>query len=150
MRRYDWMVAVALAMVGGTAVVAGWQLDFWPANLGPGAGFLPVSLGAILTVLCLGIALVEFVSAGNADPEPRGLAKPFRAALLFIAYIVALEYLGFFISTVFFVGAYLWWVETRNLRSTIVTSITVAVSIHLLFAGLLNVELPRGVIEWNF
>ena len=150
MRQYDWMIAVALAMVGATAVVAGWHLDFWPANLGPGAGFLPVSLGAILTVLCLGIALVEFVSAGRTAPQPRSFAKPFRAALSFIAYIVALEYLGFVISTVFFMGTYLWWVETRNLRSTIVTSIAVTVSIYFLFAGLLNVELPRGVIEWNF
>lgn len=144
------MVAVVLAMVGATAVVAGWPLDFWPSNLGPGAGFLPVSLGAILTVLCIGIALVEFRSAGKADPEPRSFAKPFRAAVLFMAYIGALEFLGFVISTVLFVGSYLWWVEARRLRTMIVTSITVGVSIHLLFSELLNVRLPRGVIEWNF
>ena len=150
MRQFDWMVAVALAMVGATAVVAGWPLDFWPSNLGPGAGFLPVTLGAILTVLCLGIALVELRSADRDDPEPRSFAKPVRAAVLFIAYIVALEFLGFVISTALFVGSYLWWVETRRVRSTIVTSIAVTASIHLLFSGLLNVELPRGVIEWNF
>lgn len=150
MKQYNWMVAVALAMVGATAIVAGWPLDFWPANLGPGAGFLPVSLGAILTVLCLAIALVEFRSAGKADPEPRSFAKPFRAAALFIAYIVVLDFLGFFLSTVLFLGSYLWWVEARRIRSMIVTSLTVAVTIHLLFSVLLNVELPRGAIEWNF
>ena len=150
MRRYDWMVAVALAVVGATAVVAGWPLDFWPAELGPGAGFLPVSLGATLTVLCIGIAVAEFRTAGKADPEPRRFAKPFRAAVLFMAYIATLEFLGFLISTVLFVGSYLWWVEDRRIRTMIVTSVTVGVCVHLLFSELLNVQLPRGAIEWNY
>lgn len=150
MNQYNWMVAVVLAVIGAVAVVAGWPLEFWPANLGPGAGFLPVSLGAILTVLGVAIALVEFRSAGKADSEPRGFAKPFRAAALFIAYIVVLEFLGFFLSTVLFLGSYLWWVEARRIRSIIVTSLTVAVTIHLLFSGLLNVELPHGATEWSF
>ena len=92
-------------------------------NLGgfhnPGPGFLPFITGVILT----GLSLVVFIQSGRAGEQAR--RKPFlvnrqrawKATLTLIAllvYAVAMNYLGFLVSTTLFLAFLLWAVEPQR------------------------------------
>ena len=149
MKHVNWIVAVALASFGVTAIIAALPLDFWPARFGPGEGFLPIVLGTALSVLCLGIAVVDWrrKNATNAEAEPFNLTKPVKATLAFIVYIICFGFLGFVGSTAIFMMIYLLWVEARTLRLALTLSFTVTVVTYVVFVEFLGVDLPLGVLE---
>jgi putative tricarboxylic transport membrane protein len=150
MRHVNWMVAVALASFGITAMVAAWSLEFWPDRFGPGEGFLPVVLGVVLAVLCLGIAIFDWRNkdADDADvAEALNLSKPVRATISFVVYIICFGFLGFIVSTVIFMIIYLLWVEARSLRLAVGVSLSVTVVTYIIFIEFLGVDLPFGVFE---
>ena len=149
MKHLNWMVAVALSAIGVIAAVATWHMEFWPPHLGPGAGFLPVSLGVILALLGLGIAVTDWRSRSSDVDESLNLAKPTRAATAFVAYLLVLDFLGFAISTALFLLIYLWWVEKRGTRTTIVSSVAITAATYIVFVELLNVDLPSGAFAWS-
>ncbi len=149
MRHVNWIVAVALASFGITAMAAAWPLDFWPSRFGPGEGFLPVVLGAVLAVLSLGIALQNWRKKNEGKPETESLnlTKPIRAMLIFILYLIIFDFIGFVFSTAIFLTLYIVWVEERRLRQAMTISLAVTVVTYLLFVQFLGVDLPLGVLE---
>ena len=149
MRHVNWIVAVALACFGVTAVIAAFPLDFWPTRFGPGEGFLPVVLGVALAVLCLGIAITDWRNKDESETEERSfnLTKPVKATLAFIVYIICFGYLGFVVSTAIFMIIYLLWVEVRSVRLSLIVSLSVTVVTYVIFVEFLGVDLPLGVVE---
>jgi len=148
MKHVNWIVAAALVAFGITAIIAALPLDFWPARFGPGEGFLPIVLGAVLAILCLGIAVVDWRQRNTvAVEEAFNLIKPVKATLAFIVYIICFGFLGFIVSTAIFMMIYLLWVEVRNLRLAITVSLAVTVMTHVVFVEFLSVDLPPGVLE---
>jgi len=141
----DQLTGAALALVG---VLVAWQS--WQYPMGslaePGPGYLPFALGVALA----GFGALVAIAGGRSpafrwrefDDGPKGLA--ILAGLAFAA--LALERLGYRITIAVLLLYYLGVLERRPWTRTIVLTVIVSLGSHYVFAKLLRVPLPIGVL----
>lgn len=122
-------------------------------NLGtlhkPGPGFIPFWSGVLLGVLTL-IMLIQgmrFHQSSNREEKEKTHWTPviLTLAALFVTIFI-FEYLGFVVSTVFFVGFLFKGVEKKGWLATLVASFALALASHYIFKVLLQAELPKGIV----
>lgn len=66
------------------------------------------------------------------------------ALILSALYIMAISFLGYFVSTIFFMVIFLWFAGVRSWKGGIVFMIVIIPFIYLLFVKALQVVLPTG------
>ncbi len=111
----------------------------------PGAGFWPLVIVLVMAGLGLSLLLHPTPNAPKAAGESRwGKLGISLATLLF--YVVALEALGYLLTTAAMLLMQFRWVEGRPWRSSVTMALTAAVITLILFRVLLKVTLPTGVI----
>jgi putative tricarboxylic transport membrane protein len=119
------------------------------ATFGPGAGFLPFWLGALLAVL----SIILIVDAGRRPGVPAGKSVfPGGRALLTVgaviaglaAYILTLETLGFLVGTALLSAFLLGIVEREKWSTTILVAVLNSAGLYLVFHVLLSVNLPTN------
>jgi hypothetical protein len=66
-----------------------------------------------------------------------------------LLYLPAIEWLGFFLSTILFSGGLLRWLR-MSWRGTVATVLVLVLTVQLLFVQLFKVQLPAGPIGWPF
>lgn len=110
----------------------------------PGPGLWPL----VLSTVVVGSAAVLFVVDDPRDYERwSGRSAMIGAGIVGLAaYIVAFSLLGFAISTALLIGVWLRVFARESWRSTIVLTVAGAVALYLIFAVLLNVPFPEGVL----
>lgn len=133
-----------------------WQslttMDYYIVARGaPGPGFLPfwVSLGVIIVglVLAARALLSPDVDAKNANwPDAIGARR--ITALLggFAAFLLAINILGFVVSSILFLGCTSYLLGMTSMRVLIPVSLAVGVMFHVLFDYLLRISLPEGIL----
>jgi putative tricarboxylic transport membrane protein len=111
----------------------------------PGAGFWPLLIA--LTMVGLGVSLI-LRPTPNTRPETGGSRwGKFGVSLGTLAfYVVALESLGYLLTTAALLFVQFRWVESRSWRSSAAIAILASVISLALFRVLLKVTLPEGVI----
>ena len=67
------------------------------------------------------------------------------AVLLSVLYILAMEFLGYFVSTVVFMALFLWFSGVRSWKGGIFFLAVILPFIYLLFVKALKVLLPSGL-----
>ncbi len=121
----------------------------WGFGLGspksPGAGFWPLVIAVTMAGLGLSLILHPTPNAPKAGGGSRwGKFAISLGTLLF--FVVALEPLGYLLSTAVVLFVQFRWVEGRTWLSTTITSASAAVITLILFRVLLKVTLPLGII----
>ena len=114
----------------------------------PGAGFIPFWSGVAIGVLAL-LMLIQSIWFNKANVTEKAEGKTnWRAITLtlvyFLGYVALLEYLGFIIGTMLFVGVVLKSVEKKGWFVTILVSLGMALASYYVFKVLLQSELPKG------
>jgi putative tricarboxylic transport membrane protein len=116
----------------------------------PRPGFFPFLTGVLLG----GLALVRLAIDMNARGtwEWMKVVLPWKRELpvitgLFI-YAVLMPFLGFLLATFLFVFFLLKWTGSRPWVTAGLTSLVVALLVHLLFRVWLQVQLPEGLISF--
>jgi putative tricarboxylic transport membrane protein len=150
-RKYlDVLSSLVCTGIGITFLVS--SLKYGDLRSGiPNAGFFPFLGGLILTLLSL-IMLISTIKKKEANekvnifPEKRYLKKILILLGSLFAYGMVLEYLGFLISTVFFMLIILRFVELLNWRTIIITSLIISSFSYILFQILLKVQLPHSIL----
>ena len=146
--RYGWLrsdrVAGALLFLLG-AFAAAQSLALPLGSLAePGPGYAPLLLAGLLAALGLAILLLGGASAGLPELDWSELPH----ALLILGggafATLALEPLGYRLSTLALLLFYLGVVERRSLPATLAVSAGMAFGSYSLFATLLKVPLPTG------
>lgn len=143
--RDDHVTGAALALAG---LLIAWQS--WQYPMGsfaePGPGYLPFALGVALA--CFG-ALVAAAGGGSPafrwarfDDAPKAFA--ILAGLAFAA--LALEPLGYRITIAVLLFYYLRVLERRPWIPTLIVTAIVALGTYYVFARLMRVPLPIGVL----
>jgi putative tricarboxylic transport membrane protein len=124
MKRVYQAAALTFVGFGGLIVWESSKLRYY-STLGPGPGFFPLWLGAVMVFLAT-LWLVQ-VSVGPADPVPdgfwpdrRGAVRVLAVALSLVFMTAAMDPLGFRIS-MFLVLAFLLYVLGR--QSVLVTAV---------------------------
>jgi hypothetical protein len=150
MRAASLIANAAWVVLGLAVCVYAVRLRLWDAA-GPGSGFLPFLAGLVVAVAGLGL-LVRGVTARSAAaraPFWSDAAGRTRVALVIVALVamaLLMPRLGFLVAAFGVMTFLLGLTERRRRASSIALAAASSVFIYWLFASLLNVRLPRGLL----
>jgi putative tricarboxylic transport membrane protein len=148
MRNRDLVSSIVWMALGGLFVVGALQQGLMRKGV-PGPGFLPFFSGLALISVSLFVLIPALVQKGKAPdgdffPEPGSLRRLLSALAALFAFGVALEYVGYLITTFLFMFFVARLIEPRGWWSTTLVALLTAVLSYLLFVVLLEVQLPKG------
>lgn len=150
----------ALAVLGAVVVINASGLGLW-ARLGPGPGFFPLVLGALLVVLSLAWLAQEArahrtpAAAQELAPDldiPEESVEPLRprlAAAIVVSLVVLallMPLLGFQLSMLLFLVFHLRVLGKRRWLLTGIVSLVGSFGVFVLFSRVLSVNLPAASI----
>jgi hypothetical protein len=133
-----------LVIVDSIRVGAKWGSDGPRPGTSRSDGHVPLAAGLWIAVATLyrwrKLAGVTFVT--------REQMKPVMAMLLpTIAYIVAIRFIGIYLASAIFIGAFMVWKGRYRLLATSSVALGVPVALFLLFEVWFLVPLPKGPLE---
>jgi putative tricarboxylic transport membrane protein len=126
------------------------SLEFsYTGPAGPGPGFLPLWIGAVMLVLSL-FYIVESVKDkdGAGEPMPRGAALKSVLFVLvsLVLYLVLMPLLGFIAASVLFL--FTLFVRQYAWHTSMGAALVVAFLLVWLFGSVLHVDLPESTFGW--
>jgi len=146
----DRMSSLFWLAVGLMAVYGAIQLGLGRLRQ-PGSGFLPFLAGSFICLMALIVFFQSFFKGKGFQAQIsllwKGLRwhRPLILGFLFVAYILALERIGFLLSTFIILGILFKGLENLPWWKTILLSASASVSSFLLFDTLLKATLPKGI-----
>jgi putative tricarboxylic transport membrane protein len=117
----------------------------------PGSGFLPFLAGSFICLMALIVFFQPFFNEKSVQPKIWDLWKgtiwnrPLILCLLILAYILALEKIGFLLTTFIILGIMFKGAENLSLWKTTLLSALASATAFLLFDTLLKASLPKGI-----
>jgi len=117
----------------------------------PGPGFFPFLAGAILGILSLIVFSRSFKQPSEDTQRAlllissNGL-KMASVIIALILYTLGMSYLGFFFSTLLFLGFLLRYISPQRWTIVVVVSVLGAVISYGVFQYWLDVQLPKGIL----
>ena len=121
----------------------------------PGLGFFPFISGAVLGLL----SIANFLQSGGAPkgtgsgalwPDKGKALKVLITVIALLIYAACLEYLGFLLSTILFLGFLLRLIEPQRWALVIGGSVLISVVSYGVFDMWLKAELPKGLLLQYF
>jgi putative tricarboxylic transport membrane protein len=121
-----------------------------PAQTGFGLGpaFLPFWTGIVLAACGLWLCARAVVDAEATWPSARGFARAVSVLVLFLLYALALQPLGYLISTALFLVIAILLLEPLRLARAFTVGVASAAFLFLIFRVWLRIPLPGGVLGW--
>ena len=155
MRKYNTIISLALIAIGAMGIYMALNFEARGGNVGdPGAAFWPILLccGLIFTSALL---LVQTMIEGKKAAGPEEPLIDYRSAgvhcvfIIFgimIGYAILLYYFGFLIATLVFVVCTMLAMGERRPLWLGLTTVGITGFIYVLFALIMNVVLPKGIL----
>jgi putative tricarboxylic transport membrane protein len=142
-------VALGLAVLGVGSLVLAVGLPQGTEHGGPGTRFLPLLLGGI--VVALGVAVALRPGGPGGEPAAERMAPDGRRRALWtlgaiVAYVLALERLGFLLATAPFLAILLGAYGERRWTVALAVAVAATGATYALFAAWLGVPLPAGLL----
>ncbi len=114
----------------------------------PGSGFFPFLLAIVLALFSL--VLIYQNWARDKSPLPfwqrHNWLRPLLGLIILISYAVLVNSLGFIISTFLFLIIWMALIERLGWKTIFGVSIATTVILFFIFALLLDVPLPKGLL----
>jgi len=149
MRKRDILSSLVWMGVGAAFALAAWQQGLMRRGV-PGPGFLPFFSGLVLAGVSLAVLVPALAGAPDPAAEPSAATPGRRRVLLalvaLVGYGLALEHLGYLLTTLLFMLAMGQLMEARRWGLVGLLAALTAVCSYLLFVVLLEVPLPRGAL----
>lgn len=155
MRKYNTIISMVLIVFGAIGIYISTTFEVRGGNAGdPGAAFWPIMLCCGL-IISSGILLVQCMIQGKKATEPEEPLIDYRSAgvhcvfIIFgimIGYAILLYYVGFIPATLVFVVATMLAMGERRPLWLGLTTVGITGFIYVLFALIMNVVLPKGVL----
>jgi putative tricarboxylic transport membrane protein len=116
----------------------------------PGPGFLPFGLALCLIILSLALFFKSWKENISSTPfwPHRTWLRPLLGVAILIFFALVVEWVGFLITTFFFLIIWMGVIERVRWRTIISVSIGTTAALYLIFALLLDVPLPLGFLKW--
>ena len=148
MRRADQVTGVVVLLFSILLMVGSWQMPA-SATFGPGAGFLPFWLGALLALLSFLLVVNAFRQPAVSGAKPifpsgRTLLRLGAVIAGLTVYILALETLGFLVCTGLLTAYLLGFVEREKWYMTVLVAVLNSAGLYFVFQVLLGVNLPAN------
>ena len=150
MKNRDLVSSIIWMAVGGLFVAGALQQGLMRKGV-PGPGFLPFFSGLALIFVSLFVlipTLTQREKKKNSDffPERDSFRKLLFALVALFAFGIALEYVGYLLSTFLFMFFIARLMEPKGWRTTALLALLTAVLSYVLFVVLLEVQLPKGLL----
>lgn len=149
MRRPDGATLVVAVILAALAVLIWWDAARLP-QAGGYAGVGPADVPRWIAVGLAGLSLwslVEAFRSGKAEREPQDIGPILWIVGGLAAQLALLTTAGFSIATGLLFAATARAFGKRNLAVTVPVGIVFALIVYLLFAGILKLSLPAGLLE---
>jgi putative tricarboxylic transport membrane protein len=151
MQRIHQISALVFLAVSGLMMWESWDLEYY-TPIGPGSGFFPFWLGAVMGGLSL-IWLVQ-VSRKAGKPEERAFFPDPKGRIQIISMIAALvlaallmDLLGYQLSMFLFFLFTLLYIGKQPIWMSLVISVIGSVGVYYLFVTYLDVRLPLSSLS---
>jgi hypothetical protein len=147
MKRFERMAAIVLCAIGAAAAYLALQMGYGSARF-PGPGYLPFWLAVLLLVT----SALYFVSRLGFEAEgwslwgQRAWLRPTLSAVIMLLFTLSMGWLGFFASTFLLFLAWLIVIERERWLVVGAVSVLGTLGAYILFAVLLKVPLPKGLL----
>jgi putative tricarboxylic transport membrane protein len=147
-RREDLVVAGLCLLAAAVTLTESIPRYFGSQGIGPGA--FPTCVAVVLAVCGAGY-LVQAARQGGLAPSvgwPRGeaLRRVVLATASLVLYLLVLPWLGFTLSSAALLIFHFRLLGDYSWRFAVIVGVVAAVLIWFVFAGLLFMSLPRGLI----
>lgn len=146
------VVGVILLIIGIYMTAESFSFPDAIGRSDPGPAFIPLLIGIGLTVGSL-VHLWQRPapdSPNEAYPDRSALLRITAVVTLIVLYAVVLRELGFIATTIVFLAAALYLAHARRLLILLIVPVVTSVGLYLTFTELLNVSMPRGLLEGIF
>jgi putative tricarboxylic transport membrane protein len=152
MRRVYQIASLIFLAFSAYLVFESRQMEYY-ADLGPGPGFFPFWLGALLAMLSI-IWLVQVsIGPGGAIeagfiPDRRGLVRVIAVLVTMALFGWVVDDLGFQLTMLIFLGSLLIALGRQNLIVTAAVALVGSFGVYYVFTNWLDVQLPASSIEF--
>ena len=148
MKNRDLVSSIIWMALGGLFVAGALQQGLMRRGV-PGPGFLPFFSGLALIFVSLFVLIPALgqrgkPESGNFFPERDSFRKIQLALIALFAFGIAMEYVGYLLTTFLFMFFAARLMEPKGWRTTTLVALLAAVVSYLLFVVLLEVQLPTG------
>lgn len=141
-----FLVGVVM-MIDNHRIGAGWAPD------GPESGYFPFRIGVILCIAGV-VVLLRSLFGKERKREIFVQRKKFKLVLLVLLptllYVFAIEFIGIYVASALFVGAFMRVMDKYGWAKTLLISIGTSLVLFWLFEMQFLVPLPKGPLEALF
>ena len=149
MKRVELVAVIGLLLLVGFISFESRQLSFGTFRV-PHTGFFPkilVGLLLLLSLTCLAQTLRAKEPDRRAEKIPaEGWIRIGATLATLVGFALVLEWLGFLLSTFLLMVLLLRAIEAPKWSKVVIVALTTALASYILFAWLLGVPLPAGVL----
>lgn len=138
--------------IGGLCTLFG-IIAFFLGRTIPNPGLDPLGPGWMPKILGIGLAIMGILIAVTGPQKGRAAGEPHESLglvamsfVLTVAYVLGIEALGYFVSTIIYTALNMWVLDCRDWRHLAGTSIGLAVLLTLLFRNFMRIALPYGLL----
>ncbi len=132
----------------GFIIVASALLLFSALDLPTMSALLPVAMLGCLIALGVALIFVQFMRRQSVADKDLKVGDPARALGAFsaiIIYTLAVQYIGFYISTIIMVPTVAWLFDFRNIRGLALATVIFVGGTFLIFSMLMGQRFPEEI-----
>lgn len=159
-QRYDYLIIGIISLVVSVAYFIGAMLLPKSELFFVDSDFIPKIYAVSLFVLSVVTIFVGIKKARTFDEKegykeayPIEYKRTLLVYVVFVAYVMVLDFLGFFISTFFFLSVeiYMFAPDDKKRKTDIimyvVLSLITSVAVYYVFRNGFNILLPQGILK---
>ena len=146
----NYIVGVLGAVIGGLIMqaAAAFPLEF--TENGPGPGFWPFALGAVLGAVSVLLLLYTFINKTDlhgvkVQLSSTGNKRVYLMMGFVVLFCVLISILGFYPAAALMIPAVMRLMDYRNIKVIALTTVLTLVFIYLVFGMLLHTTMPQSI-----
>lgn len=146
----EWVTALAMFLLGVLVIVDSVRVGIRWVEDGPQAGYFPFYVGVLLCLSSLWNFAKIFVdreAARKSFVSVASIRLIFAMLLPTVAYVILIGWIGFYVSSILFIGLFMVWLGKYSWARSALVSGAVVVCTFLMFELWFRVPLPKGPLE---
>ena len=146
----EWVTAVVMFLLGVLVIYDSVRVGIRWVEDGPQAGYFPFYIGVLLCLASLWNLMKNHLDRAKAKKSfvgRRSLVLILSMLLPTVVYVVLIGWIGFYVSSILFIGLFMVWLGKYSWARSAAVSATVIVCIYLMFEIWFRVPLPKGPLE---
>lgn len=117
---------------------------------GPGPGFWPFALGAVLVLAAVVLLIFTFVEKESLSQQMVALGNPankrvYLAMALVAGYCVLINILGFYLASAVLIPCVMRLMDYSDKKVMVLTTVGTIVFIYIVFGQVLNTQMPQSI-----